>query len=55
MGIEKPLEPPKNGVLVPEFIPLAHQVLDAWKDLIKGLAELLHVIPVYALNAQQFM
>ncbi|GAA0150295.1 translation initiation factor [Lithospermum erythrorhizon] len=48
MGIEKPLEPPKNGVLVPEFVPLAHQVLDAWKVLIKGLAQLLHVIPVHA-------
>lgn len=47
-GIEKPLEPPKNGLLVPELIPVAHEVLDAWKDLIKGLAQLLHVIPVYA-------
>ncbi|PKI59339.1 hypothetical protein CRG98_020270 [Punica granatum] len=48
MGIEKPLEPPKNGLLVPELIPVVHEVLDAWKLLIKGLAQLLHVIPVYA-------
>ncbi|GMH14824.1 hypothetical protein Nepgr_016665 [Nepenthes gracilis] len=48
MGVEKQLEPPKNGLLVPELIPVAHDVLNAWKDLIKGLAQLLHVIPVYA-------
>lgn len=48
LGIEKPLEPPKNGLLVPELIPVAHEVLHAWKNLIKGLAQLLHVIPVYA-------
>lgn len=47
MGIEKPLEPPKNGLLVPDLIPVAHEVLDAWKVLIKGVAQLLHVIPVY--------
>ncbi|XP_008464665.1 APO protein 1, chloroplastic [Cucumis melo] len=47
-GIEKPLEPGKNGLLVPDLIPVAHQVLDAWKILIKGLSHLLHVIPVYA-------
>lgn len=46
-GIEKPLEPPKNGLLVPDLIPVAYEVLDAWKVLIKGLAQLLHVIPVY--------
>ncbi|KAF3451922.1 hypothetical protein FNV43_RR08018 [Rhamnella rubrinervis] len=46
-GIEKPLEPPKNGLLVPELIPVAYQVLDAWKILIKGIAQLMHVIPVY--------
>ncbi|XP_076900069.1 APO protein 1, chloroplastic-like isoform X2 [Bidens hawaiensis] len=48
MGIEKRLEPPKNGLLVPELIPVAYEVLDAWKILIKGLSQLLHVIPVYA-------
>lgn len=48
MGIEKPLEPPDNGLLVPELIPVAHEVLFAWEGLIKGLAQLLHVIPVYA-------
>ncbi|OMO74733.1 hypothetical protein CCACVL1_16492 [Corchorus capsularis] len=46
-GIEKPLEPPQNGLLAPDLIPVAHEVLDAWKLLIKGLAQLLHVIPVY--------
>ncbi|PPD81589.1 hypothetical protein GOBAR_DD21486 [Gossypium barbadense] len=46
-GVEKPLQPPKNGLLVPELIPVAYEVLDAWKLLIEGLAQLLHVIPVY--------
>ncbi|KAL8483735.1 hypothetical protein ACS0TY_026422 [Phlomoides rotata] len=48
MGIEKPLEPPKNGLLVPDLIPVAYEVLDTWKVLIKGLAQLLHFIPVHA-------
>ncbi|KAL6579171.1 APO protein 1, chloroplastic [Orobanche minor] len=48
MGIEKPLEPPKNGLLVRELIPVAHEVLVAWEVLIGGLAQLLHVIPVHA-------
>lgn len=48
MGIEKPLEPPKNGLLVPDLIPVAYEVLDAWKVLIGGLAQLLHVVPVHA-------
>lgn len=47
MGIEKPLEPPKNGLIVPDLVPVAYEVLDAWKVLIKGLAQLLHVIPVH--------
>lgn len=47
-GIEKPLEPPKNGLLVPDLVPLAYEVLDAWKILIGGVAQLLHVVPVYA-------
>lgn len=46
-GIEKPLEPPKNGLLVPDLVPVAYEVFDAWKLLIKGLSQLLHVIPVY--------
>ncbi|XWS27354.1 hypothetical protein CRYUN_Cryun26dG0108000 [Craigia yunnanensis] len=46
-GIEKPLHPPKNGLHVPDLIPVAYEVLDAWKVLIRGLAQLLHVIPVY--------
>nr|XP_043608047.1 APO protein 1, chloroplastic isoform X1 [Erigeron canadensis]XP_043608048.1 APO protein 1, chloroplastic isoform X1 [Erigeron canadensis] len=48
MGIEKPLEPPKNGILVPDLVPVANEVLDAWKFLIRGLSHLLHVIPVHA-------
>ncbi|XP_030972476.1 APO protein 1, chloroplastic isoform X2 [Quercus lobata] len=48
MGIEKPLDPPKNGLLVPDLIPVAYEVVDAWKVFIKGLAQLLHIIPVYA-------
>ncbi|KAL2906414.1 APO protein 1 chloroplastic [Bienertia sinuspersici] len=48
MGIEKPLEPPNNGLLVPELIPVAREVLYAWEALIRGLAQLLHVVPVYA-------
>ncbi|KAK4788844.1 hypothetical protein SAY86_020163 [Trapa natans] len=47
MGIEKPQDPPKNGLIVPELVPVAHEVLYAWRVLIKGLAQLLHVIPVY--------
>ncbi|XP_077237497.1 APO RNA-binding protein (DUF794) [Tasmannia lanceolata] len=47
MGIEKPLEPPKNGLLVPDLVPVAYEVLEAWKVLIKGVAQLLHVVPVY--------
>ncbi|EYU27201.1 hypothetical protein MIMGU_mgv1a007941mg [Erythranthe guttata] len=48
MGIEKPLEPPKNGLLAQDLIPVAYQVLDSWKVLIKGLAQLMHVVPVHA-------
>ncbi|XP_042490671.1 APO protein 1, chloroplastic [Macadamia integrifolia] len=47
MGKEKPLEPPKNGLLVPDLIPVAYDVLEAWKILIKGLGQLFHVFPVY--------
>lgn len=48
MGVEKTLEPPKNGLLVPDLIPIAYEVLDAWKILIQGLAQLLLYIPVHA-------
>ncbi|KAL3505545.1 hypothetical protein ACH5RR_030927 [Cinchona calisaya] len=48
MGMEKPLEPPKNGLLVPDLVPVAYEVLDAWKILIRGLAQLLHIVPVHA-------
>ncbi|KAJ8555713.1 hypothetical protein K7X08_013209 [Anisodus acutangulus] len=37
-GIEKKkLEPSKNGLLVPDLIPVAYGLLDDWKLLIKGL------------------
>lgn len=48
MGIEKRLEPPKNGLLVPSLVPVAENILVAWRCLIKGVAQLLHVVPVYA-------
>lgn len=48
LGIEKPLEPPKNGLIVQDLVPVAHEVLDAWKSLIKGLSQLLHVVPAHA-------
>ncbi|KAJ6848608.1 APO protein 1, chloroplastic-like [Iris pallida] len=47
MGIEKPLEPPKNGLLVPELIPVAYEVLESWKVLIRGLSQLLTVVTVH--------
>lgn len=47
MGIEKPLEPPKNGILVPDLTHVAYEVIDSWKLLIKGVAQLSLVIPVY--------
>lgn len=47
MRIEKHLEPPKNGLLVPELIPVAYEVLDNWKVLIRGLSQLLNVGTVY--------
>lgn len=47
LGIEKPLEPPKNGLLVPELIPVAYEVIEYWKVLIRGVARLLTVVPVY--------
>ena len=40
MRIEKPLEPPKNGLLLPELVPVAYEVLDNWKVLIRGLSQL---------------
>ncbi|KAH6790706.1 APO RNA-binding protein [Perilla frutescens var. frutescens] len=48
MGIEKPLEPPRNGILVRDLIPVAYEVVDAWKVLIRGLAQLLNVVPFHA-------
>lgn len=48
MGVEKPLVPPKNGLIVPKLVPVAYDVLDAWKIVIQGVSQLLHVIPVHA-------
>ncbi|XP_051148782.1 APO protein 1, chloroplastic-like [Andrographis paniculata] len=48
MGIERHLEPPKNGLLVPKLVPVAYEVVHAWKILIRGVAQLLHVVPVHA-------
>lgn len=47
MGIEKPLEAPKNGLLVPELVPVAYEVLESWKVLIKGLSQLLTIVKVH--------
>ncbi|XP_043696886.1 APO protein 1, chloroplastic-like [Telopea speciosissima] len=47
MGKQKPLQPPQNGILVPDLIPIAYDVLEAWKILIRGLGQLLYVVPVY--------
>ena len=47
MRIEKPLEPPKNGLLLPELVPVAYEVLDNWKVLIRGVSQLLNVVTVY--------
>jgi hypothetical protein len=47
MRIVKPLEPPKNGLLVQELVPIAYEVLDNWKTLIQGLSQLLNVVTVY--------
>lgn len=46
-GVEKPLKPPKNGLLVPDLIPVAYEVVDAWKVLIRGVSQLLHVFQVH--------
>ncbi|KAJ0040679.1 hypothetical protein Pint_26805 [Pistacia integerrima] len=46
-AIEKPLKPPENGILIPQLVLIAYEVLDAWKSLSKGIAHLLHVILVY--------
>ncbi|CAA6670762.1 unnamed protein product [Spirodela intermedia] len=47
MGIERPLEPPKNGLLVPDLVPVAYEVLDQWKELVRGLKQLLNFVPIY--------
>ncbi|CAN4127506.1 unnamed protein product [Withania somnifera] len=48
LGEEKKLEPPKSGLLVCDLIPAAYELLDDWKLLIKGLAQLLYFIPIHA-------
>ncbi|XP_078443852.1 APO RNA-binding protein (DUF794) isoform X2 [Wolffia australiana] len=48
MGIERQLEPPRNGLLVPNLVPVAYEVLEQWKVLIRGLKQLLDFVPVHA-------
>ncbi|RAL44421.1 hypothetical protein DM860_011698 [Cuscuta australis] len=48
MGIEKPLLPPKNGLLVEDLVPVSRELLETWKILIEGVAQLLHVVPIHA-------
>lgn len=45
---KKPAPPPKNGLLVKRFIPLAYHVLNARIMLINNLKKLLKVVPVHA-------
>ncbi|XP_031498336.1 APO protein 3, mitochondrial isoform X2 [Nymphaea colorata] len=40
------LEPPDNGLLIPEFVPIAHQVYKARTNLLDGLSKLLNVVDV---------
>eukprot|EP01018_Ginkgo_biloba_P018413 Gb_36551 [translate_table: standard] len=47
-GPKRPFGPPRNGLLVPELIPIAHQVFEARISLINGLSELLKVVPAHA-------
>ncbi|KAJ0111108.1 hypothetical protein Patl1_01320 [Pistacia atlantica] len=37
--------PPANGLLVPELVPVAHQVYSAYQSLLSGLSKLVKVIP----------
>lgn len=39
-------KPPENGLLVPELVEVAHRVYRARGSLLKGLSELLKVVPV---------
>lgn len=38
--------PPENGLLVPELVEVAHHVYRARESLLKGLSELVKVVPV---------
>ncbi|KAJ6374606.1 hypothetical protein OIU78_030161 [Salix suchowensis] len=38
--------PPENGLLVPQLVPVAHQVYEAREALISGISKLVKVIPV---------
>ncbi|CAN6448854.1 unnamed protein product [Victoria cruziana] len=40
------LEPPDNGLLIPELVPIAHQVYRARNNLLDGLSNLLNVIDI---------
>ncbi|PON99386.1 APO domain containing protein [Trema orientale] len=44
----KPVPPPKNGMLVKSFIPIAYDVYNARITLINNLKKLLRVVPVHA-------
>lgn len=38
--------PPDNGLLVPELIPVSHQVYQARESLLLGVLKLLQVVPI---------
>lgn len=44
----RPVPPPKNGMLVKSFIPIAYDVYNARITLINNLKKLLRVVPVHA-------
>ncbi|KAF6162482.1 hypothetical protein GIB67_026320 [Kingdonia uniflora] len=44
----RPAGPPRNGLLVRRFIPLAYEVFNARVDLINNLKKIMKVIPVHA-------
>jgi hypothetical protein len=38
--------PPDNGLLVPQLVPVAYQVYEAREVLLSGISKLVKVIPV---------
>ena len=44
----RPVPPPKNGLLVKQFIPIAYEVLNARILLVNNLKKLLKVVKVHA-------